>query len=62
MALMDFKSMSKVELRAKIDEMRDKYFRLSFKYKNVENKDLKEMRILHKDIARLLTIINDRRK
>lgn len=61
MDLIDYKNMSDLELYAKIDELRSKCFFLIFRHRTVENKDLKEVRCLHKDVARLFTLLNSKK-
>ncbi len=58
----NYKEMSKVELSAKINELKEKKFYLEFKYKATNVKDLKEIRNLRKGIAHIFTVINGRKK
>jgi large subunit ribosomal protein L29 len=60
MNLLEIREMSNIEINAKIEELKQKKFKLSFKHKTTVLKNTMELKNIRKDIARLKTIINEK--
>ncbi|MDR0675676.1 MAG: 50S ribosomal protein L29 [Elusimicrobiota bacterium] len=60
MNLVEIREMSKIELIAKIEELKEKKFRLTFKHKTTVLKNTMDIRNIRKDIARINTILNEK--
>jgi large subunit ribosomal protein L29 len=58
----EIKNMSKVELNAKLSELQDKIFRLRFRHSTVPVKNPLEIREIKKDIARIKTLIAQKKR
>ncbi len=58
----EIKSMSKVELNAKLSELQDKIFRLRFRHSTAPVKNPLEIRGIRKDIARIKTLIAQKKR
>jgi large subunit ribosomal protein L29 len=53
----EVKNMSKVELNTKLSELQDKIFRLKFRHSTAPVKNPLEIREIRKDVARIKTLI-----
>lgn len=60
MNLLEIREMSNIEINAKIEELKQKKFKLSFKHKTTVLKNTMELKNIRKDIARLKTIVNEK--
>jgi large subunit ribosomal protein L29 len=58
----EMKNMSDVELSAKLGELQDKIFRLKFRHSTAPVKNPLEIREIRRDIARVETLIAQRKK
>ncbi len=58
----EIKSMSTVELNAKLVELEDKYFKLKFRNSTAPVKNPLEIRELRKNIARIKTLLAEQKK
>lgn len=58
----EMKNMTKVELNAKLSELQDKIFRLRFRHSTAPVKNPLEIREIRKDIARIQTLIAQKKK
>ncbi|BAG13573.1 50S ribosomal protein L29 [Endomicrobiia bacterium] len=58
----EMKNMSRVELNEKLSELQDKIFRLRFRHLTVPVKNPLEIREIRKDIARIKTLIAQKKK
>jgi large subunit ribosomal protein L29 len=56
----ELKELGVVELKKKLDELREDVFRLRFKLSTGGLEDTSKLRASRKDIARILTILNQR--
>ncbi|MDD4900496.1 MAG: 50S ribosomal protein L29 [Patescibacteria group bacterium] len=62
MDLKELKLKTEKELRKILDESRDKLRDLRFKDANKQLKDVREIRVIKRTIARILTLINHKNK
>lgn len=58
----EIKSMSSVELNAKLTELEDKYFKLKFRNSTATLKNPLEIREMRKNIARIKTLLAEQKK
>jgi len=58
----DIKNMSEAELKAKLNELEEKYFTLKFRNATATVKNPLEIRELRRTIARIKTIIAEQKK
>lgn len=62
MDLKELKSKTEKELRELLNQSRDKLRDLRFKDANKQLKDVREIRVIKRTIARVLTLINRQKK
>ena len=58
----DIKNMSEAELKAKLNELEEKYFSLKFRNSTATVKNPLEIRELRRTIARIKTLIAEQKK
>ncbi|MDR0820647.1 MAG: 50S ribosomal protein L29 [Endomicrobium sp.] len=58
----EMKNMTRLELNAKLNELQDKIFRLRFRHSTVPVKNPLKIREIRKDIARIQTLIAQKKK
>lgn len=56
----EIRALSTEEIRTRVDEARDNYFRLRFQFSSGQLTDHSQLRIARQDIARLATILRER--
>ena len=61
MSLVELKDMTTPELVSKLEELREKKFKLGFKHKTTMLDNPMEIRKIRKDIARIKTIMKEKR-
>jgi large subunit ribosomal protein L29 len=61
MKVKDMRTESPQELRSKLDNLRKKYMELRFQHSAGTLKNPLELRTLRKDIARILTIVGEKK-
>lgn len=57
----DIRALSEGDLKAKDSDMREEYFKLKFQHGIRQLEDTSKLRKLRKDIARVKTIINEKK-
>lgn len=62
MKIKELKKLSLIELEAKLHDTREKLFRAKFHHRSTPLKNPLEIRNLRKDIARILTILNQKKQ
>jgi large subunit ribosomal protein L29 len=58
----EIKNMTETELSLKLSQLQDKLFRLKFRHQTVPVKNPLEIRGMRRDIARIKTLVNQKRK
>ena len=58
----EIRALSPEEIRSRLDEAREKYFRLRFQLASGQLKNSANLRQARRDIARLATILREREK
>jgi large subunit ribosomal protein L29 len=61
MKAFEIRSMSDDEIQAKLEEVYEELFNLRFQYAIGQAKDANQMRMLKRDVARMKTILNERK-
>ncbi len=61
MKTVDMRSLTESELNSKVDDLREDFFKLKFKHGIRQLEDTSTLRSLRKDIARLKTVINEKK-
>ncbi|NIS79305.1 MAG: 50S ribosomal protein L29 [Anaerolineales bacterium] len=56
----EIRALSTEEMRTRLDEARDNYFRLRFQFSTGQLTDHSQLRIARQEIARLATILRER--
>lgn len=56
----EIRALSTEEIRSRLDEARDNYFRLRFQFSSGQLTDHSQLRLARQDIARFATILRER--
>lgn len=59
---LETKNMSEAELKAKLNELQDKLFKLKFRHSTAPVKNPLEIRALRRDIARIKTLLAQKKE
>jgi large subunit ribosomal protein L29 len=55
----ELRNLSIPELEARLDEAKEEYFNLRFQHETGQLEDISRLRIIRRDIARILTVIRE---